>query len=41
MRSEKFFEQAVTLACAFVANGDIRLGGDTRHQGQAQQMLPD
>ena len=41
MHSERLFEQAVQLATAFVANGDIRLGGNTRgwQKSQAQQML--
>ena len=41
MQSERLFEQAVQLAAAFVANGDIRLGGDTRSSSQAQDMLAD
>lgn len=41
MQSERLFEQAVQLAAAFVANGDIRLAGDTRSNAQAQAMLAD
>ena len=43
MQSERLFEQAVQLATAFVANGDIRLAGSTRgwQHSQAQQMLAD
>ncbi len=43
MQSERLFEQAVQLAAAFVANGDIRLGGDMRgwEKSQAQQKLAD
>lgn len=41
MKTEKRFDQAVQLAAAFVANGDIRLGGSTRADSQAQQMLID
>lgn len=43
MHSERLFEQAVQLATAFVANGDIRLAGNTRswQNSQAQQMLAD
>lgn len=43
MQSERLFEQAVQLATAFVANGDIRLAGNTRgwQNSQAQQMLAD
>lgn len=41
MQSERLFEQAVQLAAAFVANGDIRLGGSTRSDSQAQAMLAD
>ena len=39
MQSEKLFDQAVQLAAAFVANGDIRLQGRTDARGQAQEML--
>ena len=41
MQSERLFEQAVQLAAAFVANGDIRLGGSTRPTSQAAAMLAD
>ena len=41
MQSERLFEQAVQLAAAFVANGDIRLAGSTRPSSQAQAMLAD
>ena len=44
MQSERLFEQAVQIAAAFVANGDIRLA-DSNTQGwqtsRAQQMLAD
>lgn len=44
MQSERLFEQAVQIAAAFVANGDIRLA-DNNAQGwqtsRAQQMLAD
>lgn len=38
---EAQFEQAVRLAAAFVANGDIRLGGTTRPDSEAMEMLSD
>lgn len=41
MQSEKLFEQAVQLASAFVANGDIRLCGDMREDSVALQKLAD
>lgn len=41
MISEKRFEQAVTLAAAFVANGDIRLGDSTQPDTVAMQKLAD
>ncbi len=41
MQSERLFEQAVQLAAAFVANGDVRLAGSTRAGSQAQAMLAD
>lgn len=41
MDSEKTFDQAVRLAAAFIANGDIRLGGNTRSDTEAQAMLAD
>lgn len=41
MQSERLFEQAVQLAAAFVANGDIRLGSNTNGGTQAQEMLAD
>lgn len=43
MQSERLFEQAVQLAAAFVANGDIRLANSTRgwRESQAQAMLAD
>lgn len=41
MQSEKLFEQAVQLAAAFVANGDIRLARSTRANTEAQAMLAD
>ena len=36
---EAAFAQAVQLAAAFVANGDIRLGGSTQPDSQALTML--
>lgn len=43
MQSERLFEQAVQLAAAFVANGDIRLAGEMGgwQQSRAQQQLAD
>lgn len=41
MQSERRFEQAVQLAAAFVANGDIRLHGSTRTTSDACAMLQD
>lgn len=41
MQSEKLFDQAVRLAAAFVANGDIRLDGSTREDSDAQAKLAD
>ncbi|WP_310609209.1 hypothetical protein [Limnohabitans sp.] len=41
MQTEKCFDQAVTLAAAFVANGDIRLNGNTGVDAQSQAMLKD
>ncbi len=41
MQSERRFEQAVQLAAAFVANGDIRLRGSTRTTSDACAMLND
>lgn len=41
MQSERRFEQAVQLAAAFVANGDIRLHGSTRATSDACSMLQD
>ena len=41
MQSEKLFEQAVQLAAAFVANGDIRLSRSTKANSEAQGMLAD
>lgn len=38
---EAQFDQAVRLAAAFVANGDIRLGGSTRSDSEAMEMLSD
>lgn len=40
-RHKRLFQQAVQLAAAFVANGDIRLEGSTRSDSQAQVMLGD
>ncbi len=41
MDSEKTFDQAVQLTAAFIANGDIRIGGNTRGDTDAQAMLAD
>lgn len=41
MQSEKLFEQAVQLAAAFVANGDVRLGAHVGKRGQAHEILED
>ena len=41
MQSERRFEQAVQLAAAFVANGDIRLCGSTRPGSDSFAMLAD
>jgi hypothetical protein len=41
VQSEKTFEQAVQLAAAFVANGDIRLGQDLREGTAGMQKLAD
>lgn len=41
MQSEKTFEQAVQLAGAFVASGDIRMGRDLREGTVAMQQLAD
>ena len=40
-RQEQRFNQAVQLAGAFVANGDIRLMGSTREDSEAMHMLVD
>ena len=39
--SEKIFDQAVALAGAFIANGDIRMGGNTNADTPAMMMLAD
>lgn len=41
MQTEKRFDQAVRLAAAFVANGDIRLGSDFGLDSDAQAKLAD
>lgn len=41
MLNEKTFDQAVTLAAAFVANGDIRCGGNTNQNTMAMDQLGD
>lgn len=41
MQTEKRFDQAVTLAAAFVANGDIRLGNDLGPDSDTQAKLVD
>ena len=38
---ERIFDQAVTIAAAFVSNGDIRLGGSTKKDSIAMAMLHD
>ncbi len=38
---EESFAQAVQLAAGFVANGDIRLGGDTQPSSDSALMLCD
>lgn len=40
-QQEHRFDQAVQLAAAFVANGDIRLNNSTREDSQAMAMLVD
>jgi len=40
MQSEKRFDQAVQLAAAFIANGDIRIGDDLL-KSQAHAKLSD
>lgn len=40
-KHEQRFGQAVQLAAAFVANGDIRLNGSTREDSQAMAMVGD
>jgi hypothetical protein len=40
-QDERTFEQAVRLAVAFVANGDIRLGTDKKARTRALEMLGD
>jgi len=39
MQTEKRFDQAVTLAAAFVANGDLRVGGDLNADTPAMDKL--
>ena len=41
MQSEKLFDQAVQLAAAFVANGDIRLQGRLGKRPQELDRLGD
>ena len=41
MQSEKLFDQAVQLAAAFVANGDIRLQGRLGKRPQELERLGD
>ena len=38
---EQTFAQAVTIAAAFIANGDIRCGGCTNDQTTAMAQLGD
>ncbi len=40
-KSERIFDQAVELASAFIANGDIRMGGNTNEDTPAMMMLAD
>jgi hypothetical protein len=39
--SEKLFDQAVSLASAFIANGDIRMSGNTNEDSTAMMQLAD
>ena len=41
MVDEKIFKHAVTLASAFVANGDIRCGGNTNKNTSAMAQIND
>lgn len=41
MKNAVLFDHAVTMASAFIANGDIRLAGNTREDSQAMDMVHD
>jgi len=41
MVDEKIFKHAVTLASAFIANGDIKCGGNTKKNTSPMQLLTD
>lgn len=41
MQHERLFDNAVTLAAAFIANGDIRLSGSVRADSTAMAMTRD
>ncbi len=40
-KDDKRLDRAVQLAAAFIANGDIRLGGSTRENTPGMAMLED
>lgn len=41
MKNDALFAHAVTIASAFVANGDIRCGGNTNENTAAMEMIGD
>ena len=41
MTRDQVFAQAVQLAAAFVANGDIRMGNTTREDSVAMEKMTD
>jgi len=41
MKNDILFAHAVTLASAFIANGDIRCGGNTNENTAAMDMIGD
>ncbi len=41
MKHEQLISHAIALAGAFIANGDIRLSGDTRDNSTAMAMTRD
>ena len=41
MKHDQMFSHAVTLAAAFIANGDIRLTGSTKPDSKAMAMTRD